>query len=93
MPIQGVALIPRCAECEAAWLPARRLTPSATGVAWERDGVRVATRPLRFTEWTAEDGRNTLIGPASFRRSASEEAREAPDRGKVGALESLFPLV
>jgi len=22
MPIQGVALVPRCAECEAAWLPA-----------------------------------------------------------------------
>ena len=22
MPVQGVALIPRCTECEAAWLPA-----------------------------------------------------------------------
>lgn len=22
MPVEGVALIPRCAECEAAWLPA-----------------------------------------------------------------------
>ena len=24
MPVEGVALIPRCAECEAAWLPADR---------------------------------------------------------------------
>ena len=22
MPVEGIALIPRCAECEAAWLPA-----------------------------------------------------------------------
>ena len=22
MPVEGVALIPRCAECEACWLPA-----------------------------------------------------------------------
>jgi hypothetical protein len=22
MPVEGVALIPNCAECEAAWLPA-----------------------------------------------------------------------
>jgi GTP cyclohydrolase I len=22
MPVEGVALIPRCAECEAHWLPA-----------------------------------------------------------------------
>ena len=22
MPVEGVALIPRCTECEAAWLPA-----------------------------------------------------------------------
>ena len=24
MPIEGVAIIPRCAECEACWLPADR---------------------------------------------------------------------